>query len=189
MADSDAFKNRCRSLENAFFSDLDQKLIREMQDKLSAEEAIATLRSESGIKDDAALQALHALGVTPQALSAFRVFPLIAVAWADGSADQQEVTAVRMIAERHLSKNSEAAKLLDHWLKERPSAEMLSTWESCAHAVFSALEDKQSGSLRTQLVEEVSEVARASGGVLGFGATTKSESDMITKIKRALGVD
>lgn len=189
MADSDAFKNRCRSLENAFFSDLDQKLIREMQDKLSAEEAIQRLRTESGIKDEAALKALHALGVTPQALSAFRVFPLIAVAWADGTADQQEVTTVRMIAQRHLTKDSEAAKLLERWLSDKPSSEMLSTWESCAETVFSSLEEQQSRSLRSQLIEEVSEVASASGGVLGFAATTKSESETIAKIKRALSVD
>ena len=113
MADADALQNRCRSLENAFFSDLDQKLIRDLQEKLSAEEAVTNLRAESGIKDDAALRALHGLGITPQALSAFRIFPLVAVAWADGHADQQEATAVRMIAERYLAKGSEASTLLE----------------------------------------------------------------------------
>jgi|688.fasta_scaffold02295_15 uncharacterized tellurite resistance protein B-like protein len=188
MADADALQNRCRSLENAFFSDLDQKLIRDLQEKLSAEEAVTNLRAESGIKDDAALRALHGLGITPQALSAFRIFPLVAVAWADGHADQQEATAVRMIAERYLAKGSEASTLLERWLKEKPSSEMLTTWESCAEAVFSSIDAKQSNALKHQLVEEVDEVARTSGGLLGFGATTKSESDMIARIKKALSV-
>jgi uncharacterized tellurite resistance protein B-like protein len=188
MADADAFKNRCRSLENAFFSDLDEKLIRELQGKLSEDEALSKLRAESGIKDDAALQSLHKLGITPQALSAFRVFPLVAVAWADGTADAHEVTAVRMIAERHLGKGSEASSLLDRWLKEKPTHEMLATWESCADAVFSSIDVQQSSTLKNQLIEEVTEVAHASGGVLGFGATAKSESDTIARIKRTLGV-
>ncbi|MCE2798683.1 MAG: hypothetical protein LW724_03945 [Planctomycetaceae bacterium] len=188
MADADSLQNRCRSLENAFFSDLDQKLIRDLQEKLSAEEAVTNLRAESGIKDDAALRALHGLGITPQALSAFRIFPLVAVAWADGQADQQEATAVRMIAERYLTKGSEASTLLERWLKEKPSSEMLTTWESCAEAVFSSIDAKQSNALKHQLVEEVDEVARTSGGLLGFGATTKSESDMIARIKKALSV-
>jgi uncharacterized tellurite resistance protein B-like protein len=188
MAYADGFQNRCRSLENAFFSDLDQKLIRELQEKLTVEDAVTNLRAESGITDDATLRALHNLGITPQALSAFRIFPLAAVAWADGQADQQEVTAVRMIAERYLTKGSEASNLLEKWLKHKPSSEMLSTWESCAESVFSSIDAKQSTSLKRQLVEEVDEVARASGGLLGFGATTKSESDMIARIKKTLGV-
>lgn len=188
MADADAFKNRCRSLENAFFSDLDQKLIRELQDQLSAEESVAKLRAESGIKDDAALQALHTLGITPGALSAFRVFPLIAVAWADGQVDPQEVTTVRMIAERYIAKGSAAHALLERWLKDKPTSEMQSTWESAAEAVFSAIDPKQSLSLKSQLIDEISDVARASGGVLGFAATTKSESDTIARIKRTLGL-
>jgi len=188
MADADAFKNRCRSLENAFFSDLDQKLIRELQDKLSAEEAVAKLRSESGIKDESALQALHTLGITPQALSAFRIFPLVAVAWADGQADAQEATTVRMIAERYLNKGSESHTLLDRWLNEKPSAEMIDAWEQCAQAVFATIDAKQCSALKSQLIEEISEVARASGGVLGFGAKTKSENDTIARVKRSLGV-
>jgi hypothetical protein len=188
MADSDALKNRCRSLENAFFSDLDQKLIRELQDKLSTEDAVSTLRAESGIKDDGALRALHDLGVTPQALSAFRIFPLIALAWADGNADVQEVTAVRMIAERHIAKGSQASALLDRWLQEKPSPELVATWESSAEAVFSSIGANQVDALKRQLLDELGEVARASGGVLGFGATTKSESDLIARIQRTLGL-
>ena len=53
MSDAEAFHNRCRSLENAFFSDLDQKLIRELQEKLTVEEAVSKLRAESGIQDEA----------------------------------------------------------------------------------------------------------------------------------------
>ncbi len=188
MSDAEAFNNRCRSLENAFFSDLDQKLIRELQEKLTAEEAVSKLRAESGIQDEATLKDLQGLGITPEALSAFRIFPLVAVAWADGQADAMEMTAVRMIAQRHLAAGSEASKLLERWLKEVPTEEMISTWESCAGAVFSSIGSKQSQDLRAQLIEEVNDVAKASGGLLGFGATSKSESDTIARIKRALGL-
>ena len=188
MSDAEAFHNRCRSLENAFFSDLDQKLIRELQEKLTVEEAVSKLRAESGIQDEATLKALQGLGITPEALSAFRIFPLVAVAWADGQADAMEMTAVRMFAQRHLAAGSEASKLLERWLKEVPTEEMISTWESCAGAVFSSIGSKQSQDLRAQLIEEVNDVAKASGGVLGFGATSKSESDTIARIKRALGL-
>ncbi|MFN6138155.1 MAG: hypothetical protein ACK480_06570, partial [Planctomycetota bacterium] len=76
----------------------------------------------------------------------------------------------------------------ERWLKERPSTEMLTTWESCAEAVFSSIDATQGNSLKHQLIEEVDEVAQTSGGLLGFGATTKSESDMIARIKKTLGV-
>jgi uncharacterized tellurite resistance protein B-like protein len=188
MSDAEGFQNRCRSLENAFFSDLDQKLIRELQGKLSETEAIAKLRAESGIQDEATLKALQGLGITPEALSAFRILPLVAVAWADGHADASEIAAVHRIAQRHLAAGSQASKLLERWLKECPTAEMIEVWESCASAVFASIGSHQSEDLKNQLVEELNDVARASGGVLGFAATAKSESDTIASIKRALGV-
>jgi hypothetical protein len=116
MSDADVFQKRCQSLENAFFSDLDQKLIAGLQAQVSEEEAIKRLGEESGISDASALKAMHQMGVTPAAVSAVRVFPLIAIAWADGNADSKEATAVRAIASRYIESGSEASKLLEHWL-------------------------------------------------------------------------
>jgi len=93
-----------------------------------------------------------------------------------------------MVAQKHLAADSEASKLLERWLREGPTQEMISTWESCAGSVFSSIGSKQSRDLKAQLIEEVNDVAKASGGVLGFAATAKSESDTIARIKRALGL-
>lgn len=188
MADSDALKSRCKSIENAFFSDLDQKLIRELQEKMTSEEAISKLKAESGIHDLATLKSLHELGITPQALSAVRIFPLAAVAWADGNVDEQEAVTIRMIADNHIDKDSDASKLLERWLKEKPTEEMFQSWENCVNAVFASMNVAESQGLKLQLVEELNKVAIASGGLLGWGATSKSESDAVTRIRNALGV-
>ena len=134
MSDAEAFHNRCRALENAFFSDLDQKLIRELQEKLTVEEAVSKLRAESGIQDEATLKALQGLGITPEALSAFRILPLVAVAWADGQADPMEVTAVRMTAPKHPAADPEVTTLFDRWTHDVSHEAVKLKWASCAGA-------------------------------------------------------
>lgn len=188
MSDANVFQKRCQSLENAFFSDLDQKLIAGLQAQVSEEEAIKRLGEESGISDSSALKAMHHMGITPGAMSAVRVFPLIAIAWADGNADSKEAAAVRAIASRYVESGSEASKLLEHWLKNRPTSEMLEAWEGCANALFSGVLGSESRKMKEALIAEVQEVANVSGGVLGWFASTQSESDTLHRIKHALGL-
>ena len=64
MSNADAFQKRCQSLENAFFTDLDQRLLQGLQEKLSEEQSIQKLGEASGIQDQQALAAMHRMGVT-----------------------------------------------------------------------------------------------------------------------------
>jgi hypothetical protein len=188
MSNADAFQKRCQSLENAFFTDLDQRLLQGLQEKLSEEQSIQKLGEASGIQDQQALAAMHRMGVTPGAVSAVRVFPLIAIAWADGTADSKEAAAVRAIASKHVDSGSEASKLLEHWLANRPTPEMLEAWEACANALFSGVLGSESRKLKEGLIAEMEEVASVSGGLLGWFASTASESSTLHRIKHALGL-
>lgn len=186
MSNSDAIQSRCRSLENAFFSDLDQKLLSGLKEKLDLQAAIQQFRDATGIQDTKVLEALYALGITPGALAALRAFPLIAVAWADGKTSAEEVTTVRLIAERHFQRGSAAYELLEKWLSNPPTSEMLDSWETCLATMFHAMPASEAGALKTKLLEEINEVAGASGGLLGWGAVSKSEKNTMKRIQAAL---
>jgi uncharacterized tellurite resistance protein B-like protein len=188
MSDADSLQNRGRSLENAFFSNLDEELLSKLREKLSVDNAVAEFQTATGIKDPNVVAALHKLGISPSTMSAMRVLPLIAVAWADGQADANEIAAVNTIASRHFQHDSAAAGLLKNWLSNRPTEAMLDAWEAYAATVFASLSEGESQSLKAALIEEVNEVATASGGLLGFGAVSASEEKTIVRIKRALGV-
>lgn len=84
MSNQDSLHDRGSALENQFFAELDAKLLAELKSRQEQDNAIAEFSRISGIKDTKILEAVHKLGVTTQAFSAMRVFPLVAVAWGDG---------------------------------------------------------------------------------------------------------
>jgi hypothetical protein len=186
MSNTDALQNRVRSLENAFFSEQDQKLLAGIKEKLDLDAAIAQFREATGIQNAPVLEALFHLGVTPSALAALRAFPLIAVAWADGSTTTDEVEAVRTISQRYFPRDSAAGELVERWLATPPAPGMLEAWENCLSTMFQSMPAAEAATLKTQLVEEINEVASASGGLLGWGAISQSEKRTMHRIKAAL---
>ncbi len=186
MSNADALQNRCRSLENAFFSDLAQKLLAGLKEKLDLEAALVQFRDATGIEDKKVLEALYRLGVSPAALAALRAFPLIAVAWADGETTADEIATVRSIASRHFKRDSAAGELIEQWLIHHPTPEMLDAWETCLATMFHSLPESEAAALKQTLLEEINEVATASGGLLGWGAVSQSEKRTMQRIKAAL---
>jgi hypothetical protein len=186
MSNTDALQNRVRSLENAFFTEQDQKLLAGLKEKLDRDTTLAQFRSATGIENASVLEALYGLGVTPAALAALRAYPLIAVAWADGSTTADEVATVRSISEKHFSRDSAAGELVERWLATPPAPGMLDLWESCLSAMFHEMPAADASALKAKLVEEINEVATASGGLLGWGAVSQSEKNTMQRIKAAL---
>jgi hypothetical protein len=186
MTDADALHNRGRSLENAFFSNLDQQLLDGLREKLDLETTVTQFRQATGIQDAKVLEGLYHLGVTPASLAALRVFPMIAVAWADGEVDANEVVTIQAIAGKYIQEDSAAAKLLQSWLKKQPSGDMLATWKAYAASMFSSLGGDESSALKKVLIEEINEVATASGGILGWGSVSRSEQNVLEQIHSLL---
>jgi hypothetical protein len=65
---------------------------------------------------------------------------------------------------------------------------MLEAWEACANALFSGVLGSESRKLKEGLIAEMEEVASVSGGLLGWFASTASESSTLHRIKHALGL-
>jgi tellurite resistance protein len=187
MSDVDSLHQRGKSLENAFFSADDQQLLEQLRSTLSTEHSVQEFRAATGIQDEQVLSALTKLGVSPATLVAARVLPLVAVAWADGNADATETTAVTTIAGRHIPIDSPAHGLIKRWLSDKPSEDLIAAWESYTGLILSSLPANESQSLKRELLEEVQEVAQASGGMLGVGAVSKSEKQLLQRITRVLG--
>ena len=186
MSNTDALQNRVRSLENAFFSEQDQKLLSGLKEKLDHETAIAKFRESTGIQDASVLEALFQLGVSPAALAALRAYPLIAVAWADGSTTADEIATVRTIAYQNFQRDSAAGELVERWLATPPAPGMLEAWESCLSTMFRSMPANEANALKAKLVEEINEVATASGGLLGWGSISQSEKRTMQRIQAAL---
>ena len=136
MSNSDSLHERGSALENQFFAELDAKLLEELKSRQDQENAVSEFARITGIKDTKILEAVHKLGVSPQAFSALRVFPLVAVAWGDGVLEEAERSTINTLAAAHFDLKGPAGKLLTNWLETKPSSEMFTTWEAYAKGLM-----------------------------------------------------
>src|SRR3954468_19616646 len=155
-----------------------------MKHKLDAKASKDELRKASGMSDDAVLDQLVNLGLRANTIAALSLVPLIAVAWADGTIQDNERTAILQGAHgKGLEQGTDGYELLQTWLAKRPSDELFSAWESYIKALASQLNEEQNRLLKNQIVGFAKMVAAAAGGILGFGKVSATEEKVLARIE------
>ena len=183
----DTFRDRADALENAFFSDVDAKLLEKLRANFEKDQTIQELATSCGINDKHALEAMVEAGVNPRTLTALHLFPLIAVAWADNAIQPEErETVMEAASKQGLNRESPAGQLLSNWLSKKPSDKMFDAWETYAKALMASLDQDAAEAIRTCLEKELKAVAQAAGGVLGWAAVSKGESAVMSRVNAAL---
>jgi tellurite resistance protein len=159
-----------RILLDAIFHEQDQELrkaFRERMEKLERREQLAQV---SGIRDEALLERLIALGIAAETLAALELVPLVFVAWADGGVQAQERAAIVALAKAAgIAPQDGRYPLLEHWLKRRPDATMLDAWKHYVQELRQQMNSQEAEDLRHELLDRAQRVAQAAGGFLGFG--------------------
>jgi uncharacterized tellurite resistance protein B-like protein len=187
MSNIDSLHERGSALENQFFADLDAKLLAELKIKQDHDNAIAEFSRISGIKDEKILESIYKLGVSGPSFTALRVFPLVAVAWGDGTLDAAERMTVSTIAASHFPvKSSPAGHVLEKWLETKPTSDDFEAWETYARALVASLTAEQANELKKAIVNEIHAVASSSGGLLGWSAISAGEHKALNRIEAAL---
>ena len=185
---TDALRERGDSLEEAFFRDMDRKLIGELRAKKEREQQIDELAAASGIVHREVLGALLDAGMHGEALVAVGLVPLIEVAWADHVMDSGERDAIMKAArESGVTRGSTAAELLSAWLERRPEAELLEAWKAYAAALVSELGAEDAAAVRDDILGRARGVAEAAGGFLGLGSVSREERQILDELAAALG--
>ncbi len=187
MSGEDILHQRGAALESQFFAAVDAKLMADLQAEIKKTDEAKTLARLSGINDPAVLHSLVEAGVSPSTFPALRLFPLVAVAWADGLLEKSERETVLAAADKHsVGLDSPSGGILAAWLEKEPGPELFTAWEAFAKALVSKLSASDAQSVRDSILKEVNDVAKASGGLLGWGAISKGESEVVNRIERAL---
>lgn len=177
---------RWHNLEEQFFKSLDNRLIEQLRQRTQIEQSAEAIAQLTGITDPALAQKIASLNITAETLAAFRLVPLVAVAWASDRIEANE----RMVIDEAVEKSGldqSARELLGTWTKNRPGSELLDIWCQYAGVLIKSLDESQRKTLRDQILSQAQAVAEAAGGVLGFGSVSPSEKATIDKIKKALG--
>jgi len=183
----DFLHDRERALEEAFFAQQDEALLRRLREADAAKSKKEALFAASGISDDALLDKLVALGVDGAAVASLSLVPLVLVAWADGSIDAKERGAALSAAvEAGVDKQGAGYQLLERWLTMKPPPNLLSTWMDYIRAISSTMTEQGKRDLKGDLLGRARAIAEAAGGILGAGwKTSPAERDMLARLEKA----
>jgi hypothetical protein len=175
-----------KRVEDAFFIANDKALIEKQKTLKKMRETKASLTKVSGIHNEAVLEKLVELEVRPETLASLAVIPLIEVAWADGAVSKKEETAVLAAAAgMGIKKGGIEYGLLEQWLTHKPPQKMMDAWVHYIQGLGERLTKQEKSALKAELLGQAMKVAGASGGVLGVGAVSKEEKDVIKKMEQA----
>jgi hypothetical protein len=183
-------RDRGRSLEDEFFHREDARLKAKLRESAEREGAREALARASGIKNPQIIDRLISLDVRPETVTALSLVPLVEVAWADGSLDDNER---RVILERAaasgLAPGSTERTLLEEWLTRKPDPKLLTAWTHLIQGLCEQLSREDVAALKAGLLERAHMVAGSSGGFLGMGSKVSgAEADMIKRLDSAFPV-
>jgi hypothetical protein len=174
-------------VENRFFADLEDMIFDRLHSEVETEQGHAELIRSTGIQDNQLIAELVDLGITAEGLVALRLLPLVLVAWAENGVDPQERLRVMSEASRlGIQDGSVADVLLHEWLRKRPLGESVDAWKRFMHGVFEKMSEAGQNKLIDATEQQMTAVAKASGGHLGIGKVSTKEQQMIAGLVLAL---
>lgn len=185
---SDAFADRARSYEDGYFAQKDADVVAKLRGVFESKRTTEELSKTSGITNPEVLDRLLKLSLSGEMMTVFRLYPLVEIAWADGSFDKAESKAVLDAAVKHgASETGLSIKRLEEWLQKGPTPDARAAWRMFAAELCNVLTPDQLTAFRNDLLRDAKLVAEASGGVLGLFMTTSSgEHKVIEEITKAL---
>ena len=183
---TDAFGERRKNLEDAFFKDRDQQLLEKMRRELESFEESKKLAHVSGITEERVLKNLVQAGVRAETMTAVTLIPLVEVAWCDGSVSPEERDAVLNAASRAgIHPDSAPYGLLREWLKNKPDSHIIEAWRDYVSEMAQLMPAENLAEMKRNMIDRCTRVAEAAGGFLGLNTISKHERAKIDELAQA----
>jgi hypothetical protein len=166
-----------------YFDQIEARIIKRLHAEAMSDESREELLRSTGIDDPQLIDELSKLGITVDELIALRFFPLVMVAWAEDNADVEERHVVQAQAGKlGIREDSTAWIVLDTWLRTPPPGIGVDAWKRYTHSVFSKMSTVACERLIELTRDQMTQVAKASGGHFGIGKVSGKERTMIDRL-------
>ncbi|HEY2774179.1 MAG TPA: hypothetical protein VGK20_09030 [Candidatus Binatia bacterium] len=184
----DFLDSRRRSIEETFFKNRDEELVGKLKKVFHQRIDKEEIRTRTGITDEAVLDNLVALDLSGEMIAAFKLFPLVEVAWADGHIREADAFAVRSAAKEHgIEPGSAASELLENALRDGPRRDARKAWYMFAAELCKVLDPAELAEFREDLLASAKKVAATSGGILDMVLNVSAnEQKVLHAIARSL---
>ena len=177
---------RGKVLEEAFFYRVDRELSEVLSKRVQREEKIRLFADATGIRDQKHLERLADSGFELSTLH-FVWVPLILVAWADGNAEKLEKKAIAdILASKGISQETISRVIAHDWFRKKPTEELWEIWAEFSAAASASLDPSVSNELIDDIVRLCRLIADASGGFMGLGKISATETQAIDRVIRTL---
>jgi hypothetical protein len=188
MSSTDAFETRRVGFEAEYFHKKDAQLVEKLKAVFDRKLDSESLKKATGISNPEVIDRLLAMNAKGELLLAFRLYPLVEMAWADGKADAKESKAVIEAAIKlGVPAKGAAIEAITDWMKRGPADDGRTAWYAFAGELRKTLTPAELETFRKDLLEGAKAVAKASGGLLGVAfEISASEQKVLDKIGNAL---
>ena len=177
---------RGKVLEEAFFYKVDRELIELLSTRLQREEKIRLFANATGIRDQKHLELLADSGFELSTLH-FIWVPLILVAWADGNAEKLEKEVIAdILGSKGISQETISRVIAHTWFRNKPTEELWEIWAEFSAATSASLNPSVYNELIDEIVRLCRLIADASGGFMGLGKISATETQAIDRVIRTL---
>lgn len=182
----DVVQERASQAEEEYFRRHERELQERLRERAAKESARRDLAAASGVADESVLAALEELGFDRETVAVLHLFPLVAVAWADGELQPAERAQIIAAARAQgIAEGSGADRHLAEWLASPPSATYTEHAMKIARDVAAASGEKVPPG---DLLALCHAVASASGGFLGLGnKVSAAEDEALKRVAAMLG--
>jgi hypothetical protein len=181
------FEDIAKGREEAYFRQKEQELIAALRQKGQKQRERERLAEALGIHDEEILVKLEELGFSRDTVAILHLVPLVQIAWSDDGVSKDEREKIYQLAAlRGVTPGTPGFAKLETLLNERPSERDFDFCWRIIRAILVTWPENQREMLEVTLPTYASEVARVSGGWLGFHSISKEESAALQRIGREL---
>lgn len=181
------FDERSKGLEDAYFRQKEVELAAKLREASERRSNREQLSSELAIEDQRVLDVLEQLGITRETLPVLHLVPLVQVAWSDGHVMPSERKKILDVAGvRGITPGTPTYAKLVSLLDRRPTEEMFDAVWRVIRTLIASAPQAQRESLGQSLSAYATQIALASGGVLGFNAITKAEQETLDRVAQEI---
>jgi len=141
------------------------------------------------IEEPELLSRLLEAGFHSETLSALDLVPIAFVAWASGSVTEPERKVVMSSLEDYgLIINQASSDQFRGWLDSRPDHKLYVLWKDYIVAKPTLVSSEVGHAIGIRMLKKSTEVAMASGGLLGFGTICDAEQTILDEISDVFGL-
>ena len=188
MPEKDVFAQRKKGLEEEYFRKKEQELLERIRRRTALQAERRELAAVTGIADEEILATLQEMDYTRETVRLLYLIPLVQVAWASGSVSERErEIALEAAYLCGIIEGSRAHQQLTAWLDESPEPEFFDQTLRVIRDITESLPPEKREAGRKSLVTFCTNIAAASGGILGFGnKISDAEQSVIERIASEL---